>query len=125
MSRHKALFRYRDGRVDHGWFEGTLPLDPSVTRVGFSSDQEAAPRDVDLGDLKAIFLVRPWDGEPLPLPDASRVTIEFFDGEQIRGLASGWGPGRSSFLLIPEEQGRVEAIVVASASLSSVEVESS
>lgn len=121
--RQKALFRFRDGRVEPGLFNGNLPLVPQEETVAFEPD-EGEPRRLALAELKAIFLLRPWEGDdPLLSPDAVRVTVEFFDGEQIRGTAAGWGPGNTSFILIPEDQSRVEAIVVVSAALASVEVE--
>lgn len=124
MIRQKALFRFRDGLVESGWFVGELPLPSRAQSVTFEPDAGES-RTVELANLKAIFLLRPWEsGASLASPEGVRVTIEFFDGEQVRGLASGWGPGNGSFILIPEDQSRIEAIVVVSAALSSVEVES-
>lgn len=74
---------------------------------------EHAGIDVPLKDLKAIFFVRDFAGDP-ERRDISRMTpqghgraieVTFQDGESIAGTSEAYNPARTGFFLFPFDQG--------------------
>jgi len=92
MELRKVILRYTDGR--------TLPAYAPIFEEGQDPvpivDLEGQPLRVPLEDLKALFFVRTFSGNPdydgpgaleaLPYPEGGRVVrLDFLDGEHIFG----------------------------------------
>lgn len=119
-----SLFRFCDGRVVTGVLIDDVPLPQEAVSVKASFSEDEPPQEVPLRDLKAVFIQRPAEITSPEGGDPVSVSLDFFDGEKIRGTTRGWAPGRQSFLLIPDDASRIEAVLVIASSLVGVEVES-
>lgn len=118
---NQALFRYRDGRVDSGVLVTTLPVPSDLQTVSALID--GATRQIPLSELKAVFLLRPSELSP-DESATTRVNVEFFDGENLRGRTAGASPARSAFLLYPDDGAKVEAVLVVTGAMIGLEVDS-
>lgn len=89
----RVVVRYADGRVLKGYADFD-PDQPSLRLVPLS-DPNAEGVEVPVTDLKAVFFVRSFDGDPAhdeskdlyqPRPPATRkVSVRFQDGEELVG----------------------------------------
>jgi hypothetical protein len=89
----RAVARFADGRV----LKGYADFDPArpCFRLLPAESREAAPVEVAVRDLKALFFVRSYDGDPdraevkdlyQPRPPGTRkVCVQFADGEELVG----------------------------------------
>ena len=110
MAGNKVVARYRDGRMVKGVTTDFLP-----TRDFFhvAPDGGGNPIPVRHGELKAIFFVRDFAGDPAHRTtnqfDASRAVVGrklrvvFKDGEVIVGTTQGYQPGRPGFFIVPAD----------------------
>jgi hypothetical protein len=110
----KIIVRYLDGRVVKGYTQHFNPdgsrLHLRATATGVSSEMRAA---LQMEDLKAIFFVRTFDGDPhwcarreFIEGDESygdRVEVTFGDGEVVRGFKIDPYHHRSGFFLLPPD----------------------
>ena len=112
MAPTKVVARYLDGRVLKGFTFDFLPNRP----VFHISPVEAAPgaqsTEVALVDLKAVFLVKDFAGNPdydeVKAFNNARVvgrkmTVRFSDGETLVGTTQGFDRQRLGFFLIPAD----------------------
>ena len=86
----KVVVRTRKGEVRRG-FSDPRQIEPSLRLINTQGDEES----FDLGDLKAVFVVKEFEGDPkyeavqsLSRLKGSRavwVRLKFFDGEEIEG----------------------------------------
>ena len=110
MASNRVVARYRDGRMIKGTTTDFLP-----TRDTFHVHPEGGGAAVVVrhGDLKAIFFVRDYAGNPAHRPknqyDASKpvigrkIRVVFEDGEVIVGTTQGYQPGRPGFFVVPAD----------------------
>lgn len=73
----------------------------------------AAVETVKVADLKAVFFVKDFAGNPgynelktfgeARLPQGRRIQVEFKDGEVLVGTTTGYQPGRVGFFLVPAD----------------------
>lgn len=109
MASNKVVARYRDGRMVKGVTTDFLP-----TRDFFHVQAEGSgPVLVRHGELKAIFFVRDFAGNPghkaSNVFDASRpvvgrkLKVVFLDGEVLIGTTQGYAPGRPGFFIVPAD----------------------
>lgn len=118
----KAVFRFRDGSVEEGFLGSSVPL-PSTTSAVVLTRHDGTREEVPLERLKAVFLLRPWlRDESTHTAEERRLTVEFFDGEKLRGTTTDWVPGSPSFVLHPEDRSKVEGILIASSAVVGVEL---
>ncbi len=105
----RLVVHYRDGRIFKGF---SITFDPSKDTFSLTLRDAAADDpvvQVRLADLKAVFFVDDFDGEPqyserkeFLLPTAGRrMTVRFFDGEVLWGTSLTYHPSRSGFFLFP------------------------
>lgn len=124
----KVVVRYLDGRVRKGT---TLNFDPRKTWF-LLSDVEGAgqePERVSLKDLKAVFFVRDFEGDPQrtegkdfvrPLT-GRKLKVLFPDGETLVGVSLTYDETREGFFLFPADPGsNNERIFVIQGSVVSV-----
>jgi hypothetical protein len=111
--RQRLVVRYADGRCIYGVSYALNPRDP-----GFHLDlvdATGAPLEktelIQFQDLKAVFLVKSFDGRfdkkvryKEWTPEGGEVVVKFRDGEVIRGfLLRRYNPNEPRFHLIPQD----------------------
>jgi|SRR6266542_1413495 len=111
MEPSKIVVRYRNGRVLKGTTQNFFPNKPNfhVNRLGTASPGDLVEVKVD--ELKAIFFVRDFTGNPkyvdrkklIPGERAQGRLMEVtcLDGEVILGTTTGYDPKRPGFFLFP------------------------
>ena len=89
----RVVVRYGDGRV----LKGYANFDPAAARLSLvpQGDPEAQEIAVAVTELKAVFFVRSFDGDPAydeckdlyqpRPPDTRKVSVRFRDGEELVG----------------------------------------
>jgi hypothetical protein len=111
-SERKVVARYLDGRLVKGY---TFDFGPTQARFHvFAQPSPVGPSTLVLvRDLKALFFVRDFDGDPArregqqPAPgDAGRhVEVRFRDGEVMVGTLEGVSTDGPGFFLVPADPG--------------------
>src|SRR5262249_14198747 len=109
-SSRNVVARYADGRVAKGQ---TFNFDPNKPLFHLFPAEDPAGKALTiwLKDLKAVFFVRSLIGDPaynepkdvvvkLP-PLASKVHVEFSDGEVLDGSTTAYDPQQLGFFLVP------------------------
>jgi hypothetical protein len=112
---NKVVARIADGRTVKGF---TTDFSPDKAHFHVNP-AELAPdaRAVDLGvaDLKALYFVKDFAGDPQHHDDmrfdpsrralGRKIRVIFKDGEEMTGTTQGYQPGRSGFFLVPADPG--------------------
>lgn len=106
---NQVVARFKDGRVLKG---SSLDVDPKKPFFHLR-DGSGEVEQVQLADLKALFFVRSFEGDPSrddateldPKDPRSRgstlVRLRFGDGEEIVGLTNHYPPNRPYFFVLP------------------------
>lgn len=110
VAGNRVVARYRDGRMLKGSTSDFLP-----TRDAFHVEPQegGAPVVVRVADLKAIFFVRDFAGDPQHKkrnefdparpPIGRKIRVLFQDGEVMVGTTQGYQPGRPGFFVVPAD----------------------
>jgi hypothetical protein len=112
-----VVLRYRDGRTERAMLVET-DVDQQIVRV---KRDNGTNDEVPFSTLKALFFPRSGDGEP-EAPSGSTISVEFADGEVIRGVAH-YNPERNGFFLFPPDRTKNDRIFVVNSAIVSIEVE--
>ncbi len=110
---NKVVARFADGRMVKGitadFFSGKDLFHVSAV----TASAGAKPVEIHTKDLKALFFVKDFAGDPQhverkefdPLhPQVGRrIRVVFKDGEVLVGTTTGYQPGRSGFFLVPAD----------------------
>ena len=111
MEPSKIVVRYRDGRILKGFTQNFFPNKPvfHVNRLGTTGPGDVVEVTVD--ELKAIFFVRDFTGNPKHVerkelsrgerPQGRLMEVACKDGEVIVGTTTGYDPKRPGFFLFP------------------------
>ncbi len=109
--RAKVVARFRDGRVIKGFCQNFFANKDRFHL--FPPDNPWQPMGVIMRDLKAVFFVRDFSGDPKYLekktypdgerPRGHRVEITFSDGEVMVGSTMGYGANREGFFITPAD----------------------
>lgn len=113
----RVVLRYRDGRTERVLLN-PIDLDREVLTV---QREESAQGEVPFSELKAVFFPQTNPAEPAAAEGMS-LSIEFNDGEVIRGTAH-YNPERNGFFLYPDDRSKNDRIFVVNSAIVSVEVE--
>ncbi|HEY8132895.1 MAG TPA: hypothetical protein VII12_13515 [Thermoanaerobaculia bacterium] len=114
----QVVLRYRDGRTQRA----TLIKADTEREVINVSEDNGGTAEVPFRSLKAIFFPQTAP-EKQPEPAAgSQLSVEFADGEVIRGIAH-YNPERNGFFLYPLDRSKNDRIFVVNSAISSIEVE--
>ena len=116
-STKTVVLRYRDGRTERATLVET-DVDQQIVRV---KRDDGTNDDVPFSTLKALFFPRTAEGEP-ESPSGSTISVEFADGEIIRGVAH-YNPERNGFFLFPPDRSKNDRIFVVNSAIVSIEVE--
>jgi Cation transport ATPase len=118
MESLPVVLRYRDGHTERA---ASAQTDVEQQLVRVVRDGEG-PTDVPFAELKALFFPRLNPEEPLEDATGSTISVEFADGEVIRGVAH-YNPASSGFTLFPHDRSKNERIFVVTSAIVSIEVE--
>lgn len=110
MEPIKVVVRYADGRVVKGFTQDFFPnKDRFHLHPAAKAGSEA--KEVLVNELKAIFFVRDFAGNPNynerkayiegEQPQGRKVEVTFADGEVLVGSTLGYDPKRMGFFLFP------------------------
>lgn len=107
MGPAKIIARFRDGRMAKGLSHDFFPNKPHFHVNGTSNE----PVMVKMNELKAVFFVRSFGGNPAYVerkgfldgekPPGRKVEVTFEDGEVVRGSILGYNPKQTGFFLFP------------------------
>lgn len=128
---NKVVARFKDGRLLRGI---TFDFDPSRDNfhvIEAGAGPGTSPSDVQLADLKAVFFVRKFEGnpkheerkefDPNKPPLGRRIRVVFKDGETLVGVTPGYQSGRAGFFLLPADKAsNAERCYVVSSSAQSI-----
>jgi hypothetical protein len=104
-----VVVRYRDGRV----LKGYADFDPEAPSLRFVPRDEPGSEgiEVPVGDLKALFFVRTFDGDPghteskdlyqARPPSTRKVSVRFRDGEELVGYTRQLDRHRAGLFFVP------------------------
>jgi hypothetical protein len=100
----KVILRFADGKMLKGIIKDLKLSEDAL----FIEDESSAQLKVRLKELKAIFFVRRFEGNPEhqekksftgSRPGSKRVFVKFKDGESMMGFVEGELPWRTGFFL--------------------------
>ncbi len=110
---NKVVARFTDGRMVKGMTSDFFPgKDRFHVRVAMAL-AEGEPVEIQTKDLKALFFVKDFAGDPQHVelkgfdpsqpPVGRRIRVEFKDGEVLVGTTQGYQPGRLGFFVVPAD----------------------
>ncbi len=131
MERVKIVVRYVDGRIMKGHCQDFSPTNPQFHLLHEVTGGPEERVKVLMKDLKAVFFVRDFEGNPkfkeqkqfagAKPPSGRKVEITFADGEVLVGSTVGYDPQRSGFFIFPADpQSNNLRVFVISAAVSKV-----
>ena len=133
MIQNKIVIRYADKRIQKGI---TIDFAPNkenfhVTPVGSKPGDK--PLEVSIKDLKAVFFVKDFSGNPdyqdrkdfeAGKPVVGRkIRVLFKDGEELVGTTMGYQPDRPGFFVVPvDARSNIERCFVVTRATSDVKL---
>ncbi len=112
MEKVKVVVRYSDGKLIKGFTEDFFPNKERFHLIPADNPSNGAI-EVSTKDLKAIFIVRDFTGDPLynerkkyiegEKPSGKKVEVTFLDGEVLVGSTLGYDPKRQGFFIFPAD----------------------
>ena len=112
MEPIKVVIRYADGKVAKGYTHDFFP-NKTKFHLNIVESPQGEGKEIQLSDLKAVFFVRDFGGDPLydeeklfkqgqPI-SGRKVEVTFSDGEVLVGTTMGYDPNRPGFFLFPAD----------------------
>jgi hypothetical protein len=124
--RIKVVVRFANGKILKGYTQDFFP-NKDRFHLFPTGKPDALGVDVFVKDLKAIFLVRDFAGDPQyrerkkfvngEKPSGRKLEVTFLDGELIVGYTFGYDRNRPGFFVLPADpkSNNIRVFVVASA----------
>jgi len=111
MEPVKIVLRYVDGKVIKGYTQDFFPNKALFHFSSLDKEPQDKESEVYVKDLKAVFFVRDFNGNPEynerkqyiegEKPGGRKVEVVFFDDEMLAGSTMGYDPNRPGFFLFP------------------------
>jgi hypothetical protein len=111
MERVKVVVRYPDNRLLKGYTFNFNPDSPQIDIFPAAAGPTGDAIQVQANELKAIFFVRDFEGNPKytdrrfvaegERPAGRKVEVTFTDGEVLLGTTMGYDPRRIGFFVFP------------------------
>jgi hypothetical protein len=111
MIQNKIVIHYQDGRLVKGITNDFFPNKDSFHLIPADTSPGNKPLDVSVPELKAVFFVRNFDGNPHyedkkefdPAKNliGRKIKVTFKDGELMVGITNGYDPNRPGFFVTP------------------------
>lgn len=112
-NHHTVVAHYKGGQIRKGYARNfALYRDVfHLTEVDIQTNREMAPVPIELEELKALFYVKTFHGDPDYRPDGQarrqgfgdRVEVVFHDGETLIGYTYNAQEAETGFLLYPAD----------------------
>lgn len=112
---NRIVAHFLDGQILKGFTNDFLPARDHFHLVGEGEPAGTKPREIKVADLKALFFVKSFEGDPQhkDLADASasragqgrRIRVVFRDGETLVGTTQGYDRSRPGFFVVPVDPG--------------------
>jgi hypothetical protein len=112
---NKVIARFVDGRLLKGVTADFFPTKDVFHLKEATAAATAKPLEVNTKDLKALFFVKDYAGNPKHVeantfdpakpPAGRRIKVVFKDGEVLVGTTTGYQPGRPGFFIVPADAG--------------------
>jgi len=127
MEPSKIVVRYSSGKILKGYTQNFFPNKPVFHVRRHDSGSAGDLVQIAVGELKAVFFVRDFGGNPKydekkRLRDGERsqgrmIEVTFLDGELLTGTTTGYDPKRPGFFLFPIDpaSNNIKAYVVSGA----------
>jgi hypothetical protein len=113
MESVKIVVRFADGRILKGYSQDFFPNKPVFHLVKNLAKGSANHKEISVSDLKAIFFVKTFAGNPDykerksfvegDITQGRKVEVAFVDGEILQGSVLGYNPKESGFFLFPSD----------------------
>ncbi len=114
----EVVLRYRDGRTERA----SVALIDTEREMFDVSHHDGGSGEVPFAELKAVFFPRDAHDEGDEPAQGSTISVEFADGEVIRGTAQ-YNPERNGFFLYPLDRSKNDRIFVVNSAIVAIEVE--
>jgi hypothetical protein len=110
---NKVVVRFADGRVLKGTTADFVPAKDLFHVSVAGAPAGTPPVEVHTKDLKALFFVKDFVGNPKHVkrnefdpahpPAGRKIQVKFKDGEVLVGTTTGYQKGRPGFFLVPAD----------------------
>ena len=110
---NKVVARYADGRMVKGLTNDFIAGKEQFHVAVVDAPPGSKPVEVQTKDLKAVFFVKDFSGnpqhrrrqefDPKRPPTGRKIKVVFKDGELMVGTTQGYQPGRPGFFLVPAD----------------------
>jgi hypothetical protein len=112
---NQVVARCLDGRLVKGLVLDFSPRKEVIHVV--DPDDSKQMTEIHTSELKALFFVRSFDGDPSHNPSSEfskenlkgtpglKLKVTFLDAEVLHGTTNGYSAGRPGFFLIPADEG--------------------
>lgn len=131
MIQNKIVARYQDGRIHKGVTNDFFPNKDLFHLIPVNALPGTPPLKVSIQDLKAVFFVKTFEGNPAyndkkefnagKTAVGRKIKVIFKDGEVLVGTTHGYQPGRSGFFIVPADpHSNIERCFVISAATNEV-----
>lgn len=106
VAENKVIAHFRGGTLVRGT---TLDFHPRKSHFHLE-DAEGAMHEVSIAELKAVFFVKDFEGDPdyderkgffQTRPQGKKITVEFLDGELMYGYSLSYSRRELGFFLFP------------------------
>jgi len=106
---NRAVVAFLDGRRLKGYLLNFSAIKESFRLFSSDNAKQQAGSDIFMKDLKAIFFVRDFEGDPSrnesPNPNSlkhgRKLQVTFKDGEQISGATEAYSAQKLGFFMFP------------------------
>jgi hypothetical protein len=130
---NKVVARFADGRVVKGSTSDLIPIKDVFHLAVAGAAPGSKPLQIQIKDLKAVFFVKDFVGNPAYQPrqefDTERpspgrkIKVVFKDGEVLVGTTQGYQPNRPGLFMQPADQGsNIERCYVVGAATQEITV---
>jgi len=113
MIQNKIVVRYVDGQLLKGVTSDFFPNKDIFHVMPVEAPQGSKPVELSTQNLKAIFFVKGYEGnpdykdkkefDPGKAPVGRKIKVVFKDGELMIGTTNGYQPGRPGFFIVPAD----------------------
>lgn len=113
MLQNKIVVRYADGRLLKGVTSDFFPNKETFHVSPVAAAPQEKPHEVRIADLKAVFFVKDFAGnpdykekkafDPAKPVSGRKISVRFKDGELLVGTTTGYQPGRIGFFIAPAD----------------------
>jgi hypothetical protein len=113
LDSSKVVARFADGRIKKGYTRDFSPDKPVLHIIRDHAKESTDPEELNLADLKAVFFVKNFAGNPNYAerkhfaegdnPEGEKVEVTFTDGEILQGSVLRYNARESGFFFFPAD----------------------